>query len=556
MRTHCLGVILGLLVVLTTVAACGRTNHFGNSLSESRSIEGTERNLVETLRAELSERGIDPDRCVNMPVLGDANCVKDVSLSQDEDDHYVITWHYRNVGDYDQNGIVEIADVTQLAIHFGESVGEDKNTLAAVIDGDDSGSVDIGDITPIAINYGAEVTGYIVEIAESPGGEFSELERIYRADMLSDGGRLRAEYLLSNLNQPVVRVVPFDSEEERGIVSEEFVIELEGPSVLSVRPLTCEVNKAVTYQAEVSGEGYRDYFWQFGENAIPDTSGAMLPTIVMTETGENNCSLTVTSPFGTDTFDFSVTVVAAGAEPYITSVEPQSSLADAEITFAATVGGAEPITFAWDFGSAATPPTSSEVQPTVTLKESGEYPVTLIVENAFGDDLYQFTLQIVEGLNLKILTMRVRLEGTDNTLDGDPCFGTDYFAAPLEGDSCQGKAQAGCSVHGYLDSLQYLYIPEDTVYGYDQAPPPGQANAHEGTLSYLATQLEWELTCPPYNVEELFVHDIFEAPGHLQGYFGAIEDVYTIIASLTQGTIGVPDEPVEVVIEMNVADAG
>jgi hypothetical protein len=412
-----------------------------------------EQSLVETLRERLTDRGIDLDRFVSLPVSGEANCVTDISLTQDEDDRYVITWHYRNAGDYDQNGTVEIADVTQLAIRFGEAVGEDKNTLTAVIDGDDSGSVDISDITPIAMNYGAEVAGYVIETAEASGGTFDELDRVYLEDMLSDEGRLRAEYLLSNLNHPVVRVVPFDSEEEPGIASEEFIVEFDCPIVLAVRPLTCEVNRAVTYQADVSGEGQREYFWQFGENAVPGTSDAELPTVVMTETGDTECSMAVTTPFGTDTFEFTVTVVAAGAEPYITSVEPRSGLANTETTFTAIVGGAEPIAYAWDFGGGATPPASSEAQPTVTLSESGEYPVTLIIENAFGDDLYQFELQVVEGMSLEVLAIRIKLEGTENTLDGDPYYDTDRYAVPLGGSACLGEANTGCNAHGYLEAL-------------------------------------------------------------------------------------------------------
>lgn len=554
MRTRCLGVILALVAVLAIIAACGRTNHFANSPSEQCSIEAIKGNLAETLRAKLSERGINPDRCVNMPVSGDANCVKDISLSQDEDDHYVITWHYRNAGDYDQNGTVEIADVTQLAMHYGESTGEDENSIEAVVDGDDSGRIDIGDITPIAINYGARVAGYSIETAEVSGGTFDEIDRVYLADMLSDEGRLRAEYLLSNLNYPVVRVVPFDSENEPGVVSEEFIVELEGPIVMSVRPLTCEINKAVTYCADMSGEGQRDYFWQFSENAIPDTSDSALPTVVMTETGEQYCSLSVSTPFGADVFDFTITVVDVGAEPYITSVEPQSGLADTETVFAAVVGGAEPITYAWDFGNAATPSTSSDAQPIVTLTDAGEYPVTLIVENVFGDDLYQFDIQVVDGMDLEIIKMRIRLEGTENIQEGDPYFETNYYAVPLSGDPCQGSTLIGSGAHGYLDALQYLY--EDTVYGYDQAPPSGQADAYEGTLSYIRTQLEWEITCTGHEPGQLFSHDQFEAPGHLQGHFGLVEDVYTVIARLPQGTIGVPDEAVDVVIEMNVADTG
>jgi len=555
MRTHLLCAILGLLVVLTTGAACGQTNRIGVSPSAQHSSDALEQSLVESLRVQLGNRGIDPDRCVSLPVSGETNRVKDISLSRDEDDRYVITWHYRNAGDYDQNGIVDIADVTQLAIHFGETVGADKNTLASVVDGDDSKTVDIGDITPIAMNYGAEVVGYVIETAEASGGTFDELGRVYLEDMLSDEGRLKAEYLLSSLNLPAVRVVPFDAEDETGIISEEFTVELEPPAVLAVLPLACEVSRAVTYRADISGEGQREYFWQFGENALPITSDKEHPTVIITEIGDNECSLAVTTPFGTDTYDFTVTVVAAGAEPFITCIEPQSALAGMETAFTATVGGAEPLTYAWDFGDCATPSTSSDVQPTVTFSESGEYQVTLIVENAFGDSIYQFELQVVDGMSMEVLAMRIKLEGARNTLDGDPYYHTDKFTAPLgDGIMCQGEAQAGCSAHGYLEALLYLY--EDAVYGYDQAPPPGQADAYEVTLSYLSTQLDWEITCPGHSAEELFIHDLFEAPGHLQGHFGAIEDVYTVVARLPEGTLGVLNGAIEVLIEMNVKGTG
>ncbi len=556
MRTYWPGAMLALFVAIALGAACGKTNQVGTT-PDALSTDGSlERYLGESVEELMLQEGIGSRRFACFPVSGESNRVKDIALAKDDDDRYQITWHYRNAGDYDQDGKVAISDVTPLAVHFGEKVGEDDNSICAVIDGDNDGRVHIGDITPIAINYGADVAGYIIQTSDSLGGTFDDLDEVYLADMLADEGRLRAEYPLSSVNRPVVRVLPFDSEDETGIVSDEFAIELMPPNIDAVYPLTCEVNRAVTYRADIEAEGQREYFWEFGESALPTTSQSEQPIVIMNEIGEENCSLTVTTPFGADTIEFTVTVVAAGAQPYITNVQPISGLANAEMTFSADVGGAEPITYGWDFSGYATPPTSSEVQPSVVFEDTGDYIVTLIVENPFGSDKYQYSLHVVDALNLEVLGIRIKLEGTTNTLVGDANFGTDLFRTYTGGGMAQGETYTGSSAYGYLDAIEYYYIPEDAIYGFDQEPPPGKADAHAGTLSYLTTQLDWEITCFGHEPGELFIHNLFEPPGHLQGHFGVIEDVYMITVGLPEGTLGVPIGEIELAIAMDVADGG
>ncbi|MEZ5336884.1 MAG: hypothetical protein R3F46_01345 [bacterium] len=64
-----------------------------------------------------------------------------------------ITAEYCADGDYDQNGVVNAADLVPLAINIGKSPGW--NRLLRHIDGDRNGSINIADIVPIARNYGA-----------------------------------------------------------------------------------------------------------------------------------------------------------------------------------------------------------------------------------------------------------------------------------------------------------------------------------------------------------------------------------------------------------------
>jgi len=48
-----------------------------------------------------------------------------------------LVWIYVNDGDYDQDGIVKIDDITPVAIHYDEDVGDDVNTIRELIDEDD-----------------------------------------------------------------------------------------------------------------------------------------------------------------------------------------------------------------------------------------------------------------------------------------------------------------------------------------------------------------------------------------------------------------------------------
>jgi hypothetical protein len=68
-----------------------------------------------------------------------------------------------NPGDYDQNGVVNISDLTPLAMHFMESVPTgDPDSILAVVDGDGNGIINISDVTPIGANFGNALSGYRV----------------------------------------------------------------------------------------------------------------------------------------------------------------------------------------------------------------------------------------------------------------------------------------------------------------------------------------------------------------------------------------------------------
>ncbi|MCC7477520.1 hypothetical protein IT575_03590 [bacterium] len=78
-----------------------------------------------------------------------------------------LKWYLYNPGDYDQNGVVAVQDLTPIGINFGASVppgsgpdGRDYTSALDVIDGSDDGVINVQDLTAIGVNYGRRVAGF------------------------------------------------------------------------------------------------------------------------------------------------------------------------------------------------------------------------------------------------------------------------------------------------------------------------------------------------------------------------------------------------------------
>lgn len=98
-------------------------------------------------------------KSANMPFEGELHRVSDLEVDVDSQQAN-LSWTELTTGDYDNSGIVSIADVTPVAVHFQEFVSE--HPEAEIVDGDRDGKVFISDITPLAQNFGRSITGYDV----------------------------------------------------------------------------------------------------------------------------------------------------------------------------------------------------------------------------------------------------------------------------------------------------------------------------------------------------------------------------------------------------------
>jgi len=112
-----------------------------------------------TARSQQSATG----RFASQAPCGDCNKVTALTLVDMGESEYRLLWHEVNVGDYDNNGTVGIADITPIAMHFGEDAS-DPNSATGLIDGSGNHTVDISDITGIAMNFGTSLAGYNVYV--------------------------------------------------------------------------------------------------------------------------------------------------------------------------------------------------------------------------------------------------------------------------------------------------------------------------------------------------------------------------------------------------------
>jgi hypothetical protein len=84
---------------------------------------------------------------------------------------YVSGWWYVNRADYDQNGLVNVSDLSPLGAHLNETSAGGPfniNSRQSAIDGDNNGVLNIADLSPLGAGLDAGITGYKLYTSDDP----------------------------------------------------------------------------------------------------------------------------------------------------------------------------------------------------------------------------------------------------------------------------------------------------------------------------------------------------------------------------------------------------
>ena len=177
------------------------------------------------------------------------------------------------------------------------------------------------------------------------------------------------------------------------------------PVIARLRPGDRYVGPAgsqVTYSYEPSSSGPRpivSQHWYFGNAAQEGpTSEEASPTITLTQTpGEYECALLIYNAFGpSEPRLFTIEVTPGYERPVVGEVEQQGTAPLGQATFTALLVQGPGQEYSWNFGGGATPNTSSEAEPTVTLSEhDGQYAGWVEVSNVAGaSGPFAFTVKV------------------------------------------------------------------------------------------------------------------------------------------------------------------
>jgi len=123
-------------------------------------------NLLLACIAALSASAAAAPRPARSPLSVPTTDASRTSLSWDPATS-TLSWRYASQGDYNQDGLVTVSDLTPLGQHFGAEGPFDFSSAISCVDGNLDGFITVSDITPIGVNFDNQVTSYNVYASAS-----------------------------------------------------------------------------------------------------------------------------------------------------------------------------------------------------------------------------------------------------------------------------------------------------------------------------------------------------------------------------------------------------
>jgi hypothetical protein len=132
-----------------------------------------------------------------------------------------VSWSYRNIGDYDQNSEVNVADLSALGAQLNKTTASpDWEGKAQYADGDFNGAVTIADITPLGSHLLQQVSAFRLESGASADGPWGPVETVdFSASEIEPSGQRMFTVPVADPMASFYRVVPIDGSAAEGVPS-------------------------------------------------------------------------------------------------------------------------------------------------------------------------------------------------------------------------------------------------------------------------------------------------------------------------------------------------
>lgn len=146
--------------------------------------------------------------------LSSRSKVDDLTVTPSGGGNAEFHWTYRSEGDFNQNGLAGLDDLTPIGVHFGKDTTAADWNAAQVADGNRNGRIELGDLVSLGANFSFRVVGYHVQHSASgdPGGAWDTVaDALFANSSITPGPWRTFSTQLAITGPGFYRVAPYDS---------------------------------------------------------------------------------------------------------------------------------------------------------------------------------------------------------------------------------------------------------------------------------------------------------------------------------------------------------
>jgi len=338
-----------------------------------------------------------------------------------------LSWYYTHPGDYNQDGLVTVSDITPLGQNFGAEGPFAIDSALSVVDGNSDGLITVSDITPVGQNFGKQLaacqayhSGSAADYPQSNtgenGGGATTLGTVQLADAPLSAGQ-RRRFVLALASPPATGfgwVRPLDDEGSPGTPSNMISFGTAGGNadpvaMLGADPTSGDAPLSVSFDASGSTDSdgqIVQYAWDFDSDTFTDLAGSAA-TVQHTYTagGLYSASIAVLDDQGgQDSAQVQITVQGSGGQPPVAQLSaiPEQAAPGTEVVLHGG-GSSDPeggdLTYSFDpEGDGSFLPPDTDVSLNWTYTRLGEHQPALRVFDEDGQfDDAQASLEVTLG---------------------------------------------------------------------------------------------------------------------------------------------------------------